>query len=50
MLRDRPLVVLLREHASDQADDGGASGNMPTTSVRRRTSLFNRFCGLLDQI
>src|SRR5665213_223695 len=26
------------------------SGKMPTTSVRRRTSLFNRSCGLLDQI
>src|SRR5713226_5827170 len=23
---------------------------MPTTSVRRRTSLFNRSCGLFDQI
>src|SRR5579859_3689237 len=26
------------------------SGKMPTTSVRRRTSLFSRSCGLLDQI
>jgi hypothetical protein len=25
-------------------------GKMPTTSVRRRISLFSRSCGLLDQI
>jgi hypothetical protein len=24
--------------------------NMPTTSVRRRISLFSRSCGLLDQV
>ncbi|EST35488.1 hypothetical protein M878_05355 [Streptomyces roseochromogenus subsp. oscitans DS 12.976] len=26
------------------------SGKMPTTSVRRRISLFSRSCGLFDQI
>jgi len=27
----------------------GRSGKIPTTSVRRRISLFNRSCGLFDQ-
>jgi hypothetical protein len=26
------------------------SGKIPTTSVRRRISLFSRSCGLFDQI
>jgi len=45
-----PFVVTLGEDRADQADDGGAVGEMPTTSVRRRISLFSRSCGLFDQI
>jgi hypothetical protein len=42
--------VLLGEHHPDQADRRPRSGKIPTTSVRRRISLFRRSCGLFDQI
>jgi hypothetical protein len=32
-----PFVVLFGEHGGDQADKRSRSGNMPTTSLRRRT-------------
>ena len=45
-----PLVVLLGEDGSDEADECVAGGKMPTTSVRRRISRLSRSWGLLDQI
>jgi hypothetical protein len=44
---DGPLVVLLGQHRSDQADDRGAVGEVPTTSVRLRSSRLSRSWGLL---
>jgi hypothetical protein len=40
-----PLVGLLGEHCADQAQDRVAVRKIPTTSVRRRISLFSRSCG-----
>src|SRR5947209_1766837 len=37
-----PLVVLLGEDRSDEADHGPRLGKMPTKSVRRRSSLLSR--------
>ena len=45
-----PFVVLLGQDGADQADQGVAAGEDPTTSVRRRISRFSRSWGLLDQI
>jgi hypothetical protein len=45
-----PFVVLLGQDGAHQADDRGAVGEDPDTSVRRRISRFNRSLGLLDQI
>ena len=44
-----PFVVLLGQHRADQADDSVAAREDDTTSVRLRTSLLRRSCGLLDQ-
>jgi hypothetical protein len=37
-----PFVVLFGEDGADQADEGVAVGEMPTTSVRRRISRLRR--------
>jgi hypothetical protein len=42
-----PFVVLFGQDGADETDEAARSGKMPTTSVRRRISLFNRSCGLL---
>jgi hypothetical protein len=41
-----PLVVLLGEDGSDEADDAGPVGNIPTTSVRRRISRLRHSWGV----
>jgi hypothetical protein len=44
-----PLVGLVRSTAPIRRRIASRSGKIPTTSVRRRISLFSRSCGLFDQ-
>ena len=45
-----PFVGLFGQDRADEAMIASRLGKIPTTSVRRRISLFNRSCGLFDQI
>ena len=47
---DLPLVVLLGQQRPDQPDGRRRLGKMPTTFVRRLTSLLSRSSGLVLQI
>jgi hypothetical protein len=41
---------LFGEDGADEADDRGAVGKIPTTSVRRRICLLRRSWGLFERI
>jgi hypothetical protein len=45
-----PLLVLLEQYRTDQPDDRGFIGKMPTTSARRLTSLLSGSSGLVTGV
>src|SRR6266480_3287454 len=48
--RRLPFVMLFSQAQPTRRTTAAVLGKMPTTSVRRLTSLFNRSSGLFDQI
>jgi hypothetical protein len=45
---DQPFVIVLGQHRTEEAQDGARLGKMPTTALRRLSSLLRRSKGLVE--